>query len=411
MIPRPLQSVRFRLAALYSILVFALAGLVVWVIYLAVAHDVHGDPVIRPVRGVLGYSKGGMFRPVERVDLVTAAQIETAVDGAILDTLRRYTLLTLLGLFLASLVIGWVLAGRALRPVRRIAEQARHISSTDLSRRIRLQGPDDEFHQLADTLDSMLARLDDAFTAQRRMLDDASHELRTPLAVIQANVEGVLLDEDASPQERRQATAVVVRAIGRMNRLVDDLLAAGRRAAPVFADRPVDLATVVREAGEEFPQLAERRDLRLRYLTEPDAIVLGDPDALRRAVANLLSNAVRLAPPGTEVVIGAGRLGGWCFAAVRDAGPGLGDEQQQRVFDRFWRGEEPAAVSNGEQHTGLGLSIVRQIVEGHGGQVRLFSRPGSGSTFLLWLPAASLDAAPRSDAPPSADPLALPAPA
>ena len=406
--PRLLASVRFRLTVLYSTLLFTLAALVVTGLYLAVRRDVGGPPLLQPVSGLVAVRlRDGSFKPVP-VTLAAAQDLEQAVDAQTLEALRRYSLLTLLALFLASLAIGWVLSGRALRPVRQIAESARHISATDLSRRIRLQGPDDEFHYLADTLDSMLARLDEAFRAQRRMLDDASHELRTPLAVITANVEGVLLDEEATPEERRGAAQVVLRAALRMNRLVDDLLAAARRSAPAFADREVDLGEVAREAGEEFTPLAERRRIGLRFAAEPGTAVAGDPDGLRRAVANLLSNALRLAPAGSEVLVGAGRRDGWCWVAVRDAGPGIPPEQQGRVFDRFWRGTEDGE-QGGEQHTGLGLSIVRQIVEGHSGHVRLHSRPGTGSTFVLWLPAARTGGGPGG--PPAEDPLAAPAPA
>lgn len=406
--PRLLASVRFRLTVLYSTLLFTLAALVVTGLYLAVRRDVGGPPLLQPVSGLVAVRlRDGSFKPVP-VTLAAAQDLEQAVDAQTLEALRRYSLLTLLALFLASLAIGWVLSGRALRPVRQIAESARHISATDLSRRIRLQGPDDEFHYLADTLDSMLARLDEAFRAQRRMLDDASHELRTPLAVITANVEGVLLDEEATPEERRGAAQVVLRAALRMNRLVDDLLAAARRSAPAFADREVDLGEVAREAGEEFTPLAERRRIGLRFAAEPGTAVAGDPDGLRRAVANLLSNALRLAPAGSEVLVGAGRWDDWCWVAVRDAGPGIAAEQQGRVFDRFWRGTE-GREQGGEQHTGLGLSIVRQIVEGHSGHVRLHSRPGTGSTFVLWLPAARTGGGPGG--PPAEDPLAAPAPA
>ncbi|WP_409475012.1 sensor histidine kinase [Streptomyces sp. HC307] len=127
--------------------------------------------------------------------------------------------------------------------------------------------------------------------------------------------------------------------------------------------------------------------------------VVGDHNALRRAVGNLLSNAVRLAPPGTRITVAAGRSDGWLWTAVRDEGPGILDDDQARVFDRFWR-----AKGNGggrDRHAGLGLGNVRQIVESHGGQVRLFSRVGEGSTFVLWspTPGESTNGGPPENAP------------
>jgi signal transduction histidine kinase len=153
----------------------------------------------------------------------------------------------------------------------------------------------------------------------------------------------------------------------------------------------VDLAAVAREAGEEFGSVLFRYDL------SDDLHVIGDHDALRRAVGNLLSNAVRLAPAASTVTIATGRADSWVWLAVVDQGPGIAPEDLPRVFDRFWRGaNNPASVR--ERRTGLGLAIVRQIVESHGGQVAAHSAVGAGSTFVIWLPAMDRTA----DAPPPA---------
>jgi len=167
-------------------------------------------------------------------EVVEVDSIETVVKYKTLRALRNYSLSTLGGLFLASLAIGWVVSGRALRPVRRIARAAAEIQATDLSRRIALRGPNDELRYLADTIDSMLDRLDAAFRAQRQLIDDVSHELRTPLAIIRANLDAVLSDPQASEEDRRRAVAVVDRATSRMTRLVEDLLATARRSASAF---------------------------------------------------------------------------------------------------------------------------------------------------------------------------------
>jgi signal transduction histidine kinase len=286
------------------------------------------------------------------------------------------------GMFVASLGIGWVLSGRVLRPVRSIAHAAEEIQATDLSRRIRLSGPDDELRHLADTIDSMLDRLDHAFGLQRQLIDDASHELRTPLTVIRANLDAALANPLAAEEDRQRAAALVDRATTRMTRLVEDLLATTRRASGAYGDTDVDLGALAREAGEEFEHLAAARELTVDYRLTGGLEVIGDPDALRRAVGNLLSNAVRLAPRGTRITVAAGHLRGWHWVAVRDQGPGIRVEDHARVFDRFWHGQAP---SEHDPHTGLGLAIVRQIVEAHDGQARLFSQAGAGSTFVLWL--------------------------
>jgi signal transduction histidine kinase len=368
--PRIFRSIRFRLTVLYSTLLFALAGAALAITYFAVAQTTQPQPITE--------LRAKEYRPGQPYRVLTVAEIddiEAAVNFTTLETLRTYSLIALAGLFVASLGIGWVLSGRALRPVGAIARTAREIQATDLSRRIRLNGPRDELRDLADTIDSMLDRLDDAFQAQRQLIDDASHELRSPLAIIRTNLDASLTAPAATADERDRAVAVVDRATTRMSNLVEDLLATARRDAQALADADVDLTAVAREAGEECG--AER--VRLRYDLTGDLHVIGDHDALRRAAGNLLSNAVRLAPEGSTVTVATGRAGSWLWLAVVDQGPGIPPDDLPRVFDRFWRGSFPAAsgasgpvllpARRRERRTGLGLAIVRQIVESHGGQV------------------------------------------
>jgi signal transduction histidine kinase len=180
----------------------------------------------------------------------------------------------------------------------------------------------------------------------------------------------------------------------------------------------VDLAAIAGEAAEEYALLAADRELRLVRRLSPGPIAAGDAQALRRAVDNLLSNAVRLARGGSELVLAVGSRNGWAWIAVRDEGPGIADEDTYRVFDRFFRSgqrQPPATVplvapssgpSTNQRRAGLGLAIVRQIVESHGGTVALHSELGTGSTFILWLPERSLtNTTRRSPTPPTEDPL------
>ncbi|WP_344652349.1 HAMP domain-containing sensor histidine kinase [Cryptosporangium japonicum] len=393
--PEFTRSIRFRLTVIYSTLLFALAGGALVVTYVAVSQTTSPRPISQQTAKV--YNENWKF--VGTTTVAEVSEIEAAVNYNTLQHLRNYSLIALGGLFVASLGIGWVLSGRVLRPVGAIARTARDIQATDLSRRIHLRGPHDELRELADTIDSMLDRLDDAFSAQRQLIDDASHELRSPLAIIRTHLDASLNTEDASPEERRRSVAVVDRATTRMSRLVEDLLATARRDASAMTDTDVDLSTVAREAGEE--SFLPERPLGLRYVTVPGLHCIGDADALRRAAGNLLSNAVRLAPEGSTVTIATGRVRGWLWLAVADEGPGIAADDLPKVFDRFWRGANGKA-SGRERRTGLGLAIVRQIVESHGGQVTAYSTLGVGSTFVYWLPAAD-----RSDEepPPAHNPL------
>jgi heavy metal sensor kinase len=389
-LPEWMRSIRFRYTLLYSGVLFGLAALVIGAIYLILWISLHEPMSIINGRVIDRFS--GQSFPV---DIVTARQFERLVHQQTLDRLRTFSFEALIVLFFASLVVGWVVAGRVLAPIGRITGVAREIQATDLSRRIRLQGPNDELKQLADTFDAMLARIDAAFAAQQQFLADASHELRNPLAIIRTNADLALSDKDPQVDELRQAVVVVKRASDRMARLVDDLLALARRESPTFAIEQVDLGRAVTEASEEFLAPAEARGIVLDRAVAPGVVVMGDGDALKRAVANLLENAVRLAPAGSRIRLAVGSERGLAWIAVSDEGPGIAPENQPRVFDRFWRADKGRSRADGG--TGLGLSIVRQIAQSHGGDVQLQSKLGVGSTFTIWLPVANVsnDPAPR----------------
>jgi signal transduction histidine kinase len=383
-LPSFVHSVRFRLTVLYSTLLFALAGTALVVIYLAVSAATDPKPITQQYEAeVFKQKSDGREVQIGTMTVAEVDDIESAVNEGTLQNLRAYSAAVLGGMFVASLGIGWVLSGRALRPALEIAHTAREIQATDLSRRINLDGTRGELRDLADTIDSMLDRLDEAFQAQRQLIDDASHELRSPLAIIRAHLDAALNSPDASPAERERAVEVIDRATNRMSRLVEDLLATARRSSGALADDDVDLSAVAREAGEEFAVLASSQEIRLSYQLTPDLVLIGDRDALRRAVGNLLSNAVRLA--ASTITVATGQQPGWLWLTVTDDGPGIAPEDRARVFDRFWRQAHAPAL--GDRHTGLGLAIVRQIVESHDGRVALFSDEDTGgAVFVLWFP-------------------------
>ena len=219
-------------------------------------------------------------------------------------------------------------------------------------------------------------------------------------AVIRTNMDVALGDPDSSPEDLRRAAEVVAGSAARMSTLVDDLVVYARHGTRPERNEPVDLRRLAAELAGEFSAPAEARRLRVVDAAGagPPLPVLGDGEALRRAVANLLANAVRLAPEGSAVTVAAGAEGGSAWISVADEGPGIAPSDQPLVFQRFWqRRPEPGPGSAGPggparpdpERSGLGLTIVRQIAESHGGSVELASAPGEGSTFVIRLPAAS----------------------
>ncbi|MGE4566076.1 MAG: HAMP domain-containing sensor histidine kinase, partial [Acidimicrobiales bacterium] len=290
----------------------------------------------------------------------------------------------LVALFLASMVIGWYVSGMVLRPIGRITAVARHIQATDLSQRIELGGPTDELRDLADTFDNMLDRLDEAFEGQRRFIQEASHELRNPLAVMRTNLDVVMGDPEATTGDFRIAGEVAGRSAIRMSALVDDLLLYAHHKRPDAQREPLDLSILVAETVEDFAAAATRAQAVLNAKVAPDLLVVGDGVALRRALANLLNNALRVVDPQGLVAVTAGHDDQQIWISVADDGPGLSAQDLPRVFQRFWKGDRASSREDGR--SGLGLAIVRQIAEGHGGQVTVRSGLGEGATFTLWFP-------------------------
>jgi signal transduction histidine kinase len=392
-LPSWVGSIRFRLAVLYAALVFALSAVVTGGVYVALSVSLSEEPVSQTynVFRLVPTPQGTVQIPEGQIRAANE-RLEAAINDHTLAELRQWSLVALVVGAFAGVGIGWFAAGRVLRPVHRITGVARDIQASDLSRRIALDGPDDEMKELADTFDGMLGRLDEAFEGQRHFFQEASHELRNPLAVIRTNLDVALADDDASAEDLRRAAELAARTAERMTHTVDDLLRYARNEQAVMQVDDVDLALLVEEVVDEFRSPAATRSLTVAVAEAPGPVeVRGDRAALRQALANLLDNAVRLAPEGSTITAGAGIDGPWAWMAVTDEGPGIVEEEQPLVFRRFWRG----SARDGERGSGLGLAIVDQILLAHGGAARVASEPGQGSVFSLWLPRDHGTEAPR----------------
>lgn len=374
------RSIRFRLALQYSLVLFGLAVVVVGVLNVVLSQSLEGEPVTEDVtvRRITAEAGAAIF-----LDESAVAALERLANEEAIDRLRATSFISLLVLFPASLLIGWVVAGRVLRPVGRITDVAREIQASDLSRRIHMDGPPDELRRLADTFDDMLNRIETGVEDQRRFIQDTSHELRNPLATMAMTLD-VALDNAQDRRSLEDSARLVRRTLDRTARTVDDLMRFARRELPSPADGPVDLGTLARDVVEEYRLSAEGRSVAVEHVGSLGPTVRADRAALHAAVANLTGNAVRLAPAGTTVRCGAGRLDGWAWVGVSDEGPGIDEEDHGFVFQRNWGKDDSDLAS--EPRSGLGLSIVRQVAEAGGGTVTLSSTPGAGASFVIWLP-------------------------
>ncbi len=405
----PVRSVRFRLAMLVTTALIVTAGVLVLGVNLALDTVAATVPAEQPTTleeellRVLGMSLAELEGTGDAGATDALLTVEQAVREQTLQLVRNLSLAALLVLVPVGLAIGWAVAGRVVRPVGTIASVAREIEATDLSRRIRLGGPPDEVRDLADTFDAMLDRLDRGVQTQRRFVEDASHELRNPLAVIRTTLD-VALSDPGDAEGLRRAAEVARRTADRMSTTVDELVAFARTSVQPERRVPVDLSEVVAEVAQEYDAVALTRGVRLSRLAPSGLVVDGDRSALKRAQANLVSNALRVAPSGSVVHCRAGRAGGLLWFGVRDVGRGIAPDDQAFVFRRAWRDGAPTAEGEGE---GLGLALVRQIAEAHGGAVSVASVPGHGASFVVWLPdrRAGAEAVAMTELRAMADPL------
>jgi signal transduction histidine kinase len=283
----------------------------------------------------------------------------------------------------ASALLGWFLAGRVLAPLREMTVAARAISAGNLHRRIALRGPEDEFRQLGDTIDDLLARLEASFAAQRRFVANAAHELRTPLTVERTVLQVALADPMAGAASLR-ATCEELLASGRdQEHLLDSLLTLATSERGLESRESLDLSAVVRTVVAASQSEADRTSLTLSWSLEP-AMVSGDCALLERLVANLVENALRYNHSGGRVEIQTGTDAGRVALRVSNTGPPMPSEDLDRLFEPFQRLENDRA--GGDGHHGLGLSIVRAVATAHGATVTAVARPEGGLAVTVGFP-------------------------
>ncbi|SOD64218.1 Signal transduction histidine kinase [Streptomyces zhaozhouensis] len=300
-----------------------------------------------------------------------------------LDQLLSNSLLALLGLAVAAFAFGYVMAGRVLSPLGRITRTARQVAGSDLHRRIELDGPDDEFKELADTFDEMLDRLDRAFTAQQRFVANASHELRTPLAINRTLLEVQLSDPEASP-ELAQLGKTLLATNQRSEELVEGLLLLARSENEIIDHKPVDLAEVAGRAVEQSRGEAQSRGVALGGSRE-QLWVQGNGVLLERIALNLVQNAIRYNQPADGWVrVDTEARSGQAVLVVENTGPVVPAYEIDSMFEPFRRLRTERTGS--DKGVGLGLSIVRSVARAHGGYVQAVPREGGGLVMRVSIP-------------------------
>ena len=314
--------------------------------------------------------------------------------------LLSYSLTTLGLTVVLAAVLSWIAAGRALRPVHSIIETARTASEHNLSARIALAGPRDELHELAETIDDMLDRLQTAFEAQQRFIGNASHELRTPLAVMRATVDVVLDDPHSTPADLRGMATDIRAAVDHAEHLIGALLLLARHERGLTTRDPVDLATI----AEDVLDTTDLGDRNVHATLEP-ADISGDPMLIERLIANLVDNAVRYNTTNGDIWIttstseetGTATGKGTRRLTVINTGPHLSPADTATIFEPFHR------LNDRTHHEGfgLGLAIVASIAGIHGGTPHAHARGEGGLDISVTFPSPSnvTQASPQQDVP------------
>jgi len=292
-------------------------------------------------------------------------------------------LLTILGV-----ATGWVVAGRALRPVIEIATAAQRISGSNLSLRIPERKAKDELEYLVETFNDMISRLEQSFIQVRQFSTDVSHELRTPITIVRGQLEVALFTAETAEQYR-DAIVTAMGDVERLSQIVRALLllSQAETGQVILQLQPLDLVETARNITEQFEIPAEGADVTISFHSD-SATCAGEFDRVQieRMLSNLISNAVKFTPPGGEVRVGVEQVNDHAEIAVRDTGQGIAPEHLPHIFDRFYRVRGREEHASPEKGLGLGLSFVNWIVKAHGGTIDVTSEPGKGTTFIVRLP-------------------------
>jgi signal transduction histidine kinase len=369
----PKRSVRLRLTLLYGCL-FLLSGAGL----LAITYLLVRNALVAPV------TSGGTTRLSPRGIVHTHAGTGLpAQQAADLHQLLVQSAIALAIMAVASVGLGWLVAGRVLKPLRVMTATTRRISEHSLHERLAMGGPDDELKSLSNTIDELLARLEAAFDSQRRFVANASHELRTPLMLTQTMLQVALTDPDLTLDSLRSTCHDVITAGKDQAQLIDALLILARSQRGLDRHDPVDLGAAVADAVNGAEATATAAGLTIDASIQP-ALVAGDGRLVRTLVTNLVNNAIRYNRPYGNVQVLTTRQAGRALLRVTNTGPPVPRDQVDRLLQPFQRLSDHRNTDR--DSLGLGLSIVAAIAEAHGAALSLHPQPAGGMTVDVAFP-------------------------
>ena len=407
----PRRTIRLRLTLLYGGL-FLLSGAALLAITYLLVVNVTSGCIASNQKGVgavfcrdrqtgaaSGYMTGGIWRKAVHAKAATTTthgpprgapnptQLEAQAQRQHSNTLHQLLIQSAIALALmslASILLGWLIAGRVLRPLRTITSTTREISASNLHRRLALNGPDDELKELGDTIDELLSRLAASFQAQRRFVADASHELRTPLALSRAMLQVALADPDLTLDSLRAACDDVLQAGHEHERLIEALLMLARSQRGLDHHEPIELAALAEKVLADHRERASSKGLSINARLDSAAVISGDPRLVSRLIANLLENAIRYNRPDGHIDVTVSARSGRAALTVANTGPSVPSSEVERLLQPFQRLASTRG-SDADGH-GLGLSIVAAIASAHDATLAAKPRSGGGLRIAVEFP-------------------------
>lgn len=303
-----------------------------------------------------------------------------------LQNFRRTSILTLIPLSLLSFGGGYIIADKSLSPLKKLNKQIAEINSINLNKQIEHEDNEDEISALIKNFNSMTARLHKSFEAQRQFVEDASHELKTPLAIIQANLDAATIDKKITTKEMQKLIETAQNSSKFMNELIEDLLLLSIVENKLDKEE-TDLGGILSSAITSCKALAEEKDISIKYQNPQHIIYKANTILFQRAISNVLENAIKYSPPKSTVTIESKIENEKYKISISDEGEGIPATERKKIFERFYRVDKSRSRATGG--SGLGLSIVKKIIEAHEGTIRIEANKPKGTKVIIALPITS----------------------
>ena len=304
-------------------------------------------------------------------------------DEHFLEELREVFSIIMVVVLAFAALGGWFMGMRSLSGVEKVTQTAMAISGGAMERRVPLTGRGDEIDRLSGIFNHMLDRIQSLLTGMKEVTDNVAHDIKSPVTRIRGLAE-VTLNAEGSLDEYKSMAVSTIEECDRLLKMINTMLEISENEARVgsLSLSEVDISALIQEACDLFHPLAEGNGLYVEANTPPQCLLHGDKSKLQRVVANLLDNAIKYTPPGGKIVVSAEEVEKKVIISVHDTGMGISSEDIPHIFDRFFRADKSRSVPG----AGLGLSLVQAIVRRHGGEIKVSSSPGAGTTFKVVLP-------------------------